>query len=255
MVEDTAADAILVLCQTLLPARQSEWRIMEISGSCLSRFESQQRRPNLCKSSPANHHTVHHQFGDMGRKMEMEVQLHVDGTLRQFIGDSEDSEGVIGGWQGLVRLNGRHNGRCLGRDRAEEEAAEWATLPPVVVSQQLPPLQFHCLMLNTQHCWWGLCLRKISKLMYPCLQIIVASISSVKWAHRWNPSVNGSNSTDQSKDPTTVVVPLITKGQSGVENLQQEGNFITKSPTHRAREKTDGVCATHAGENQTQEVI
>ena len=111
------ADAILVLCQTPLPARQSEWRIMEISGSCLSRFESQQRRPNLCKSSPANHHTVHHQFGDMGRKMEMEVQLHVDGTLRQFIGDSEDSEGVIGGWQGLVRLNGRHNGRCLGRDR------------------------------------------------------------------------------------------------------------------------------------------
>ena len=88
--------------------------------------------------------------------------------------------------------------------------------------------------------------------MYPCLQIIVASISSVKWAH---PSVNGSNSTAQSKDPTTVVVPLITKGQSGVENLQQEGNFITKSPTHRAREKTDGVCATHAGENQTQEVI
>ena len=37
--------------------------------------------------------------------------------------------------------------------RVEEEAAEWATLPPVVlVSQQLPPLQFHCLMLNTQHC-------------------------------------------------------------------------------------------------------
>ena len=29
---------------------------MEISGSCLSRFEAQ-RRPNLCKSTPGNHHT------------------------------------------------------------------------------------------------------------------------------------------------------------------------------------------------------
>ena len=83
---------------------------------------------------------------------------------------------------------------------------------PMLVSRQLPPLQFHssCLMLPTQNCRGGLWTIKIIKV-------------TILLHFSWNPRVSTyqTNTKDQTKNLTTCVVPQTTTKECNICNKKE----------------------------------